>query len=156
MTMAKTLENYLSTKQTKYELLWHDREVETARIAQNMHIKGDQLAKSVLLVTDHGPLLAVVPSTHNVDLSRISSITGDDIELANDETISTIFSDCDFGAIPACGEAYNLPVFVDDNLADQQEVYFEAGDHKNLVHLSALEFDKMMPTAEIASISKHV
>jgi Ala-tRNA(Pro) deacylase len=152
MAMAKTLEKYLSSKETKYELFWHDREVETARIAQNMHIKGGQLAKSVLLVTNHGPLLAVVPSTCNVDLARISSITGDDIELANDETISTIFSDCNVGAIPACGEAYNLPVFVDDHLADEQEIYFEAGDHKNLVHVSALEFDRMMPTAEIVSI----
>jgi Ala-tRNA(Pro) deacylase len=36
----------------------------------------------------------------------------------------------------------------------QPDVYFEAGDHEDLIHVSADNFQKLMSNAEHASFSK--
>jgi Ala-tRNA(Pro) deacylase len=38
----------------------------------------------------------------------------------------------------------------------QPDVYFEAGDHEDLIHVSAENFQKLMSGAEHASFSKPV
>ena len=36
---------------------------------------------------------------------------------------------------------------MDDSLAQQPDVYFEEGDHTNLVHVSGISFQKLMAEA---------
>jgi Ala-tRNA(Pro) deacylase len=60
------------------------------------------------------------------------------------------------GAIPACGTPYGLPMLVDDSLRQQPEVFFEAGDHEELVHCSGSQYQKLMQGAEFGRISRHV
>ena len=69
---------------------------------------------------------------------------GDDVNMASEEQIETLFLDCQPGSVPAIGAAYGLNVVVDDSLAQQPEVYFEGGDHANLVHVSGTSFRKLM------------
>ena len=64
--------------------------------------------------------------------------------MANEEQIETLFIDCEPGSVPALGAAYGLNVVVDDSLAQQPEIYFEGGDHANLVHVSGTSFRKLM------------
>ena len=73
--------------------------------------------------------------------------------LATDEDVMEVFRDCDFGAVPACGAAYGMKVIIDSELDDASDLYFEAGDHENLVHLSHREFCRMMPDMPHAQIS---
>jgi len=49
--------------------------------------------------------------------------------------------------VPALGAAYGLNVVVDDSLAQQPDIYFESGDHTNLVHISGTSFRKLMTDA---------
>ncbi len=64
--------------------------------------------------------------------------------MANEEQIETLFIDCEPGSVPALGAAYGLNVIVDDSLAQQPDIYFEGGDHANLVHVSGSSFQKLM------------
>jgi Ala-tRNA(Pro) deacylase len=45
-------------------------------------------------------------------------------------------------------------VVVDTDLFMQPDVYFEAGDHVDLIHVSADNFQKLLSNAEHASFSK--
>jgi hypothetical protein len=56
---------------------------------------------------------------------------------------SRVPADC----VPALGAAYGLKVVVDDSLAQLSDIYFEAGDHSNLVHVSGTSFQKLMANA---------
>jgi Ala-tRNA(Pro) deacylase len=42
------------------------------------------------------------------------------------------------------GAAYGLPAIVDDVLAGQPDVYLEAGDHLDLLHLRGDQFARLM------------
>ena len=47
-------------------------------------------------------------------------------------------------AVPALAGAYGLEVIWDESLAEEPELYFEAGDHRTLVHMKTRDFIEMM------------
>jgi Ala-tRNA(Pro) deacylase len=45
---------------------------------------------------------------------------------------------------------------VDDALAQRPDLYFEAGDHEELIHLDGGEFDNLFATAQHGRFSRHL
>jgi Ala-tRNA(Pro) deacylase len=144
MPIARSVESFLKEHHVDYELVHHPRTVTSMRTAEVAHVPGTQLAKSVLLEDETGYLMAVIPSTHRIDLGKLHHQLGRRIGLALERDVTELFPDCDPGAIPAVGAAYRVETIIDDTLLVQPDVYFEAGDHEELVHMSGAEFGAMM------------
>lgn len=125
----------------------------SGQTAQAAHIPGRKLAKSVVVHHETGYALAVVPSTHRIELSRLQDLMNKRLGLASEDEIGSLFSDCDIGAVPPVGSAYDVPVILDESLGDAKEVYFEGGDHRTLVHVSGPDFRSLMKDARVASFS---
>jgi Ala-tRNA(Pro) deacylase len=156
MTIASKLKEHLTKAGVSYEVITHAETPSSSRTAQAAHVPGDRLAKAVLLRDDQGWLLAVVPSTHRVDLDLIRAATSRQVELATEEQIGQVFSDCQVGAVPPIGAAYGLATLLDEALANQPEVYLEAGDHTRVVRVSGVDFAKLMSGAQTGSFGHHV
>jgi Ala-tRNA(Pro) deacylase len=93
----------------------------------------------------------VVPASRHLDMSMVSK--GDEHwELSSESTIASLFKDCELGAVPAVSEPYGMNMRVDPLLTRQQDIYFEAGDHESLVHMSTEEFLKLVPRAEVCEL----
>jgi Ala-tRNA(Pro) deacylase len=144
MAVARKLASYLDRTGIEAEVVAHRRTVTAARTPKASHLPGDRLAKGVLLRDGAGYLLAVVPASHHVDLDAVGRLCGRPVTLADEEEIGRLFPDCEFGAVPPIGAAYGLPAIVDDALAGQPDVYLEAGDHVNLLHLRGEQFAGLM------------
>jgi Ala-tRNA(Pro) deacylase len=57
------------------------------------------------------------------------------------------------GAIPPVGSAYGLTSVIDDRLEGLNEIYFDGGDHRTLIHLNGRDFHRLtadVPHAQIA------
>ncbi|MCK4834799.1 MAG: hypothetical protein KAT12_08470 [Gammaproteobacteria bacterium] len=54
------------------------------------------------------------------------------------------------------GDAYGIEVIFDDRLNECGDVYFEAGDHTDLVHVSVIDFRGLMGNACHGEISHHI
>lgn len=156
MAMAMTLREYLRSLDIDYEEVRHPREVTSNRVAQQAHVAGDQLAKAVLIKCDSGYRIAVVPATCKTDLGELSHMLHERLGLAQEEEIVESFSDCDAGALPPLGQAYGIPVCVDDALLEQPDIYFEAGDHETLIHMRGSDFSRLMANAEHGHFSRHM
>jgi Ala-tRNA(Pro) deacylase len=78
------------------------------------------------------------------------------VGLAIESEVGELFRDCDPGAIPAIGAAYRVDTIVDDALLQQPHVYFEAGDHEALVHMTGQAFAAMMANVPHGSFTHHV
>lgn len=154
MTIAPRLQAFMDKSGVDYDIMPHDREVVASKIAQTAHISGNALAKGVLLKSDNGYKVAVVPASHRVDLAGLSHLSHERLGLATEEEAREIFSDCDAGAVPACGMAYGMPMIVDASLDGLDDVYMEAGDHRNLIHMGRDGFARIMADAEHAEISR--
>ena len=110
----------------------------------------------LLLQDARGPVMAVLPATHALDVKRVSELLGRDLELMAEQRLSTLFEDCEPGAVPATGPAYQVPTVVSEVLVDEREIWFEAGDHENLVHVLGADFRHLMKDAKLGHISHHV
>lgn len=147
MGIAITLAEYLTDRGVAYELMPHPHTVTASASAAAGGVDADNLAKAVVLKGEHGFMLAVLPASHHIQFEQLRRLLGRDVDMASEEQIETLFLDCEPGAVPALGAAYGLNVVVDDGLTQQPDVYFEGGDHANLVHISGTSFQRLMADA---------
>lgn len=156
MAIAIKLQEYLERQGIKYDLLEHAYTIDSMHTASVAHIPGDYLAKCVLLEDEDGYLLAVIPATHRVDLAMLRRLLNRRLGLATEQELADLFGDCELGAIPPIGRAYGIDVVMDESLAGCKEVYFEAGDHTELVHVNGGDFQGLMTGAMRGYFSRHV
>lgn len=147
MAIALTLLEYLEWEGVDYELLSHPFVTGSTRTAATAHVPGKQFAKGVVLEDEKGYLLAVLPATHKIDLDSLNRALNRHLTLANEKEVEDLFDDCSRGAVPPVAAAYGYEAVLDDSLDNCPDVYFEAGDHAELVHVSGDEFKYMMKQA---------
>ena len=157
MAIAITMQQYLDDSDIDYELLSHpysESSLETARVGQ---IPGEKLAKAVLLANSYGNyVLAVIPSTHRVDFEPLNKQVNMRLGLVAENKLKEVFSDCQPGAVPILAQAYGVLVVVDDSLSSQDDIYFEAGSHTDIVHINGNEFNQLMQRSVHGRFSHHV
>jgi Ala-tRNA(Pro) deacylase len=153
MTIAASVRDCLAREGVHYDMIAHERTRDSNHTAQAAHIPGGRLAKCVILEDDKGYLMAVIPASHKVDLGAVHRQLNRALGLATDQELVELFKDCEPGALPPLGLAYGIDTILDQNLVDAPDIYFEAGDHQALVHVSGSEFLKLMAKAPRGQIS---
>lgn len=145
MAICERLRNRLTEDGTPYEVLTH-REVFTAQeVAQSAHVPGRELAKVVVLRdADGAHLLAVIPASKRLDLDRAHRVTGrSGLAFASEDDMKRLFPDCQVGAMPPFGKLYGLPMFVDPCLLEDHTIYFQAGNHCEVVGMPREDFEHL-------------
>lgn len=156
MAIAMTLQQYLDNYDIDYEVLSHLPTFTSKGAARAAHIPLDRFVKPVVLEDETGYLMALVPATHQIEIGQLSRQLGRRLGLATEREVAMLFKDCEVGAIPPIGEAYGMDVVMDDTLAECPDVYFEGGDHKEVVHITGADFSKMMHASDHGRFSHPV
>ena len=154
MTIASRVANYLVEQDADFDLLDHPHSATSMESAQLAHVPGDRIAKSVVLEDDRGYLLAVLPASCRVDLGELHRQTQRSLGLATEYELGALFEDCEPGAVPPLGPAYDIETIIDDTLAEQPDIYFEAGDHEQLVHVSGETFETLLGEVQVSEFSQ--
>jgi len=157
MAIAITIQQYLGENGVSYDSIEHRPTSSSSESARASFIPDDNLAKGVVLRNKDGYLLIVLPSSKKTDLDKVGDLIDNPVALAPEKEVNALFPDCEDGAVPPIGAAYGMNTIIDDSLNDVDDVYFEAGDHRTLIHLSRPQFFKLtrkMPHASICSKSK--
>ena len=153
MRMARTVQTNLDQAHCVYDIVAHPHSatsLESARVAQ---VPAERLAKSVILDDRRGHyMMAVLPANRHLDMTKVQS-SGDDWQLTRESGLPHLFGDCERGAIPALGRAYNMDMWIDPALTRQKDIYLEAGNHHYLVHMSMTEYLKLVSDAQVREIS---
>ncbi len=155
MSIPAKIEQHLAKHQADYDIVIHPLTGSSMETAEAAHISGEKIAKGVLLRDNDGFVLAILPATHALRVGAVRELTERRLELANESDVTRIFADCVAGAVPAIGAAYGLDTIVDEHLRGQAEVFFEAGDHEELLRVSGDSFATMNSGAHYANISSH-
>jgi Ala-tRNA(Pro) deacylase len=153
MAVADKVQQCLDSKGCMYEIVHHPYTNTSYGTAVSAHIPRDRLAKTVLLEDEFGFAAAVVPSSHHLQLHEMWRTTGRYLQLASERDMLDLFNDCDVGALPPVAMAYGMPTYLDESLLMQPDVYFEAGDHQALIHMTTDEFLDLMKDAKMVRCS---
>ena len=144
MAIATTLKSYLEKHHVDYDMVHHSHSATALESAHSAHVPSHQVAKAVVLEDENGYVVSVLPSINRLDLEWVNESLGRTLKLAHENELRNLFQDCDVGAVPALSNAYGLDVIWDEQLTNASEIYIEAGDHENLIHMHGDEFCKLM------------
>lgn len=155
MNIAPRIQDYLAERQIAYELRAHPRTATSGETALVAHVPPGQVAKAVVMKDEFGYVLAAVPASRHIAGAKLGNVLRrHGLHPASEWEVATLFGDCAYGAVPPLGEPYGLLMVVDEALDDEPDVYFEAGDHQHLVHITHSEFLRMTADAPRASFAK--
>jgi len=153
MSVAQTVVSYMQTRQIPYTVLPHRHTVSSRETAEAAHVSVERLAKAVIFWDRRGYLMAVVPGDRHVGVETLCKKLGRELTLADESRIAPVFKDCDPGAIPPIGPAYGMETIVDDSLVGLPEIYFEAGDHEDIIRVDGEQFLQMLSPARHGQFS---
>lgn len=152
MAIAQTLRKYLAENGVAYDVLPHHHTNSSMNSAHSAHIPAENLAKPVILEDDNGYLMAVIPATEHVKIRKVNQAMKRHMGIAKEPELKSLFSDCEWGAIPPIGNAYSMDSIVDKKLEDCSDIYLEAGDHEELIHIKGTSFRRLMKHSHHANI----
>lgn len=142
---ATKLREFLDTHGVKYVTIRHSVAYTAQEVAASAHIRGKEMAKTVVVKLDGQLALAVVPAAQKVDIRRLKEATGvKKAEIAVEEDFRGTFPECDLGAMPPFGNLYGLTVYVDPQLAEDEEIAFNACSHTELMRLPYKDFQRLV------------
>lgn len=148
MTISNTLKSYLDNSGIAYETVHHAPSAFSQDSAQAAHVPGRRLAKGVLLQDGQGYLLAVLPAPMHVDVDLLNDLLDRNLDLVTEDAVAKLFPDCDVGAVPPIGKPFKLKVALDKSLCDEPDIYFEGGDHVDLVRVGGTDFQTLQKGAK--------
>ena len=139
------LREFLDAHRVEYVVISHSIAFTAQGIAALAHIPGKDLAKTVIVSLDGELAMAVVPASFLVDLPSLRNASGAAIvEIASELQFKGRFPDCETGAMPPFGNLFGMRVFVDETLARDKEIAFNAGSHRELVRMKYADFEELV------------
>ncbi len=141
MTVSAKLEKLLLDSGFDYEVIDHPLAFTAQEEAAASHISGRHWAKTVCVLIDGRPALAVVPATRRLDVDRLRRLAeAGSVQIAREAEFRDLFPDCELGAMPPFGGLYGQPTYVDEALETEERIAFHGGDHRTAIEMSYREF----------------
>jgi Ala-tRNA(Pro) deacylase len=156
MNCKQRLEAYLRENGVPYQAQHHLRAITAQEVAATEHVPGRMFAKTVMVLPadeDAQTIMLVLPAPYHVNPEKAAAALGaGEVILAEEERFADAFPDCEVGAMPPFGNLYDVPVYADKSLAEDETIVFRAGTHTDTMSLSYADFERLVePTlAEFA------
>lgn len=144
MAINERLRREIQRLGIRYQLLQHHEAFTSQQVAQSTHVAGRLLAKPVILRGEDGVYaMAIVSAGEHVDLAAIPHRGSERARLADEIELAKLFPDCEVGAMPPVGRLYGLPTYLDEEFRRHAEIYFQAGNHHEVVHMKFADFVRL-------------
>lgn len=155
MTMLDRVIELLRDAGVPYELIHHRTDYTAQEAAQDTHTPGRQFLKAVVLWVDDTMVLALLPASRFVDLGALGEALGAaEVRLATEAEIATRFLGCEVGAIPPFGSLFDIPVYSNLGLKDDEPVTFAAGTHRDAVRMHYGDLRRLAGAAPLLFASR--
>jgi Ala-tRNA(Pro) deacylase len=145
MTTLQKCLNYLDTHAIRYAHTTHSPAYTAEEVAAAEHMPPHRMAKTVVFQSNDGYLMVVVPADSYVDREQVRTAVGvSSLYKAEETELCLLFPTAEIGAMPALGNLFRLPVYLDREVADQEFIAFNAGTHRDLLHMRTADFSRLV------------
>jgi Ala-tRNA(Pro) deacylase len=141
----QALKDYLDRMGVKYITINHSLAYTSQQIVATTHIRGQELAKTVIVKLDGTMAMVVLPASFKVDLELVRRAAGADFAaLAGEYEFQDLFADCEAGAMSPFGNLYGMVVYVEEKLIWDEEIAFNAGTHMKLIRMAYKDYARLV------------
>jgi Ala-tRNA(Pro) deacylase len=143
MAIPARLKSHLDQAHVGYTPVSHVPTSGSQYAAMVLHVPGKDVAKTVALRAGKENILAVLPASYHINLKKLSAIAGQPVALLGQDECNKLFPDCEPGAVPPFGELYQVPVYLDEALAEDPEIVFSAGTRTDGIRMGNADFVRL-------------
>lgn len=142
MSIAPEVKKLFEQEGVSYDVIKHPTAYTAQEEAAASHVSGYEWAKTVIyFAPDDEVIMAVLPASYHVDEAALAKLVGSrSLRLAEESDFAGLYPNCEPGAMPPLGNLYGQRVFVDESLADDEEIVFNAGNHSEAVRMRYADF----------------
>lgn len=150
------LAGYLQAQGVEFSIREHPEAFTAQEVAGADHVPGQEFVKVVIVNADDNLVMLCVPAPYEVDLGLVKGAIGaSSVRLASEEEFAPTFADCEVGAMPPFGNLYDVPVYVDEVLTEDERIVFNACNHHETVEIYYKDFERLVqPT--VAKIGRQI
>jgi Ala-tRNA(Pro) deacylase len=142
---ATKLRAFLDGHGVRYVSIQHSVAFTASEVAESVHVKGRDFAKTVIVKIGETMAMVVLPASRRIVLHDLREMLGsEELRLATEAEFKGAFPDCEVGAMPPFGNLYNMPVYVAAHLAEEREIVFNAGTHSEVMQLAYADFEQLV------------
>jgi Ala-tRNA(Pro) deacylase len=139
------LKEFLNSQHIKYVVINHSPAYTAQEIAALAHVRGKEMAKTVMVKLDTEMAMAVLPASMKVNIERLQEASGAyQANIAGEKEFKDMFPDCEIGAMPPFGNLYEMEVYASNKLAEDTEIAFNAGSHTELIRMAYKDFERLV------------
>jgi Ala-tRNA(Pro) deacylase len=145
MNCKDRLESYLRDNRVSFETHHHPTAFTAQEVAASEHTPGRMVVKVVMVLADGELVMLAMPAPYQADLDRVGEVLGaTEVRLANEEEFASAFPDCEVGAMPPFANLYDLAVYADEALAEDETIVVQAGTHTDTMRLRYADFERLV------------
>ena len=148
MPVPKQIINYLDKRGAKYAIVTHKKVYTAYDAAQTLKRKLDEIAKNLLVKTNKGFVLVLLPASKRLDLNKLKKLMNakgmgvKKVEIPKEGVMVRLFK-VKPGALGAFGSVHELEVYMDKNLQKVKKAIFPTGSFTDSVEMAMKEFEKL-------------
>ena len=147
------ISSYLKEQGVYFSMHEHPPAYTAQEVAAEEHVSGNILAKTVIVHAGDGYAMLVLPASYKLDMRKAAKALGaKKVRLADETELAKLFPDSEVGAEPPFGNLYQLPTLVDEHLAADEEIVFQAGSHRQAIRMKYADYAALVQpkTADLA------
>jgi Ala-tRNA(Pro) deacylase len=145
MPLPDEIRSFLDSHHAEYTVTAHPTAFTARETAAAEHLPPREVAKSVVVFGDGDYHIIVVPANRVVDFQEARPALGlSHVRLATEAELGKLFPGCELGAMPPFGNLYGFPVYLDSGLAGEKTIAFNAGTHREVIHMRTALFRKLV------------
>ncbi len=144
MALLARLQELLDRSGVAYTHTVHPLAYTAREVAAAEHLPVQEVAKVVVFLAENGYRMVVLAANKVVDFQELRAMLGfSHARLATERELGELFPDCELGAMPPFGNLYDMPVYLDSSLLADEKITFNAGTHRDVVHVRLDDFRRM-------------
>lgn len=134
--VSDQIQQKLSNLGVKFQVLEHEPIITSQEAAKARKSSEAQGAKSLIMKADDQLIMVVVPGDKKADTKAIKKkLNFKSVEMASKDVVEDV-TKVEIGGVPPMGSLFDIPTYVDKSLAENQEIYMNAGSKSLSIKLS--------------------
>jgi len=147
---------YLRDQGVAFETHKHRPAYTAQEVAAEEHVSGDVIAKAVVVQADGQFAICALPASYKVDMAKVGKLLGaKSVRLAEESEMAQLFPNMEVGAEPPMGNLWDMPTLVDEHLAADEEIVFQAGTHRDSIRMRYADYEQLTHP-KVADLAVHL
>lgn len=135
---VRPVTEYLHNHKVDYHAYNHPPAVTARDVARSTRIPGALLAKTVIVNGDGELAMAVLPANRHIDEALLKTIMNvETLRIAQEYEFQDRFPQCEIGGMPPLGNMYNMKVYMEQSLLNDEWIAFNAGNHTEVIKMDS-------------------